>query len=424
MNLLETARTVYASLTRHLVRSLLATLGIVLGIAAVVAMLAIGEGGRREALHQIESQGVDNIILRSVKPAEGNVKQTTRSYTQRYGITQRDVEHIAAVFENVRLLVPVMEVRREIFLGQASTDIKAIATTPDFLEVTRCRLVDRRSRFLAPTDGKILDPICVVGVKAARRLFGHRDPIGQTIAIGNASFRVVGLMESPGGGRIGGQLELNNIVCMPLETATSLWGGITVRMGRGMAERVDYDYLYLAAKNVNAIPSTAGRLRTYLRETHAQVDYEVQVPYELLQSAQRTQRIFTVVMTSIAAISLLVGGIGIMNIMLANIFERTREIGVRRALGARKRDILWQFLAESVLLTSIGGGLGAGLGIATAAAAEWISRMGGETGLKAVVTSESLIVALAVSVITGITFGTHPAWKAAQLDPLTALRHE
>ncbi|MBP8800143.1 MAG: ABC transporter permease [Kiritimatiellae bacterium] len=424
MNLLEMARTVYASLTRHLVRSLLATLGIVLGIAAVVAMLAIGEGGRREALHQIESQGVDNIILRSVKPAEGNVKQTTRSYTQRYGITQRDVEHIAAVFENVRLLVPVMEVRREIFLGQASTDIKAIATTPDFLEVTRCRLVDRRSRFLAPTDGKILDPICVVGVKAARRLFGHRDPIGQTIAIGNASFRVVGLMESPGGGRIGGQLELNNIVCMPLETATSLWGGITVRMGRGMAERVDYDYLYLAAKNVNAIPSTAGRLRTYLRETHAQVDYEVQVPYELLQSAQRTQRIFTVVMTSIAAISLLVGGIGIMNIMLANIFERTREIGVRRALGARKRDILWQFLAESVLLTSIGGGLGAGLGIATAAAAEWISRMGGETGLKAVVTSESLIVALAVSVITGITFGTHPAWKAAQLDPLTALRHE
>mgnify|MGYP003617745267 FL=1 len=424
MNLLEMARTVYASLTRHLVRSLLATLGIVLGIAAVVAMLAIGEGGRREALHQIASQGVDNNILRSVKPAEGNVTQTTRSYTQRYGITQRDVEHIAAVFENVRLLVPVMEVRREIFLGQASTDIKAIATTPDFLEVTRCRLVDRRSRFLAPTDGKILDPICVVGVKAARRLFGHRDPIGQTIAIGNASFRVVGLMESPGGGRIGGQLELNNIVCMPLETATSLWGGITVRMGRGMAERVDYDYLYLAAKNVNAIPSTAGRLRTYLRETHAQVDYEVQVPYELLQSAQRTQRIFTVVMTSIAAISLLVGGIGIMNIMLANIFERTREIGVRRALGARKRDILWQFLAESVLLTSIGGGLGAGLGIATAAAAEWISRMGGETGLKAVVTSESLIVALAVSVITGITFGTHPAWKAAQLDPLTALRHE
>ncbi len=421
---LEMVRTVYASLTRHLVRSLLATLGIVLGIAAVVAMLAIGEGGRREALHQIESQGVDNIILRSVKPAEGNVKQTTRSYTQRYGITQRDVDHIAAVFENVRLLVPVMEVRREIFLGQASTDIKAIATTPDFLEVTRCRLVDRRSRFLVPTDGKLLDPICVVGVKAARRLFGHRDPIGQSVGIGNASFRVVGLMESPGGGRIGGQLELNNLVCMPLETATSLWGGITVRMGRGMAERVDYDYLYLAAKNVNAIPNTAGRLRTYLRETHAQVDYEVQVPYELLQSAQRTQRIFTVVMTSIAAISLLVGGIGIMNIMLANIFERTREIGVRRALGARKRDILWQFLAESVLLTSIGGGLGAGLGIATAAAAEWISRMGGETGLKAVVTSESLIVALAVSVITGITFGTHPAWKAAQLDPLTALRHE
>ncbi|MFA7053006.1 MAG: ABC transporter permease [Kiritimatiellia bacterium] len=424
MNLLEMSVTVYASLTRHLVRSLLATLGIVLGIAAVVAMLAIGEGGRQEALRQIESQGIDNIILRSVKPAEGNAQQTTRSYTQRYGITQRDVEHIESVFENVRLIVPVMEVRREIYLGQTSTDIKAVATTPAFLEVSRCRLVDSRSRFLVPTDGKILDPVCVVGTKAARRLFGHRDPLGQAVVIGNVSFRVVGLMENPGGGRIGGQFELNNLVCMPLETATSLWGGITIQMRRGMAEKVDYDFLYLAAKNIDAIPGTAGRLRTYLRGAHAQVDYEVQVPYELLQSARRTQRIFTVVMTSIAAISLLVGGIGIMNIMLANIFERTREIGVRRALGARKRDILWQFLAESVLLTSIGGGLGAGLGIATAAAAEMISRLGGEAGLKAVVTSESLIVALAVSVITGISFGTHPAWKAAQLDPLTALRHE
>lgn len=424
MNALEMAVTVYASLTRHLIRSLLATLGIVLGIAAVVAMLAIGEGGRREALLQIESQGVDNIILKSIKPAEGNVQQSSRSFTQRYGITQRDLEHIEEVFENVRLLVPIMDVRRDIFEGQTSTDIEAVATTPEFLEVTRCRLVDRRSRFLKPGDGQVLNPVCVMGVKAARRLFGHQDPLEKTVVIGNISFRVIGLMESIGGGRLGGQFELNNIVCMPLDTARSLWGGITFRMGRGIAEQVDYDFLYLAAKDINAIPGTAGRLRTYLRSVHTQVDYEVQVPYELLQSTRKTQRIFTIVMTSIAAISLLVGGIGIMNIMLANIFERTREIGVRRALGARKRDILWQFLAESVLLTSIGGGLGAGVGIATAAVAELISRMGGEAGLTAVVTSESLIVALAVSVITGITFGTHPAWKAAQLDPLTALRHE
>ncbi len=424
MSPLEMAVTVYASLTRHLIRSLLATLGIVLGIAAVVAMLAIGEGGRREALRQIESQGVDNIILRSVKPVEGNSQQTTRSFTQRCGITQRDFDHIRNIFENVRLLVPVMDTRRDIFVGQQTTDIEAVATVPEFLEVTRCRLVDRRSRFLKPTDGQVLEPVCVVGVKAARRLFGHQDPFGQSVVIGNVSFRVVGLMESPGGGRLAGQYELNNVVCLPIETARALWGGIRVQMRRGMAEQVDYDFLFLSVKATGAIPGTAGRLRTYLRSVHAQADYEVQVPYELLQSARKTQRIFTIVMTSIAAISLLVGGIGIMNIMLANIFERTREIGVRRALGARKRDILWQFLAESVLLTSIGGGLGVGLGIATAAVAETVSRMGGDAGLKAVVTSESLLVALAVSVITGITFGTHPAWKAAQLDPLTALRHE
>ena len=424
MNLLEMTATVYASLTRHLIRSLLATLGIVLGIAAVVAMLAIGEGGRREALRQIESQGVDNIILRSVKPAEGTAQQTSRSYTQRYGVTHQDMAHIKNVFQNVRLLVPVMDTRREIFDGETSTDIKAVASTPEFLEVIRCNLVDPRSRFLKPTDGQVLDPVCVVGVKAARRIFGHLDPIGKSVVIGNISFRVVGLMESPSGGRLGGQFELNNIVVMPLEIANALWGGITFQARRSMAERVDIDFLYVTAKETSAIPGTAGRLRAYLKSVHPQVDYEVQVPYELLQSAHKTQRIFTIVMTSIAAISLLVGGIGIMNIMLANIFERTREIGVRRALGARRRDILGQFLAESVLLTSFGGGLGAGLGIATAAAAEWASKMGGEAGLTAVVTSDSLIVALAVSVITGITFGTHPAWKAAQLDPLTALRHE
>ena len=424
MRPLEMAVTVYASLTRHLIRSLLATLGIVLGIAAVVAMLAIGEGGRREALRQIESQGVDNIILHSLKPSEGNVQQNSRSFTQRYGITQADFDHIRNVFENVRLLVPVMDVRRDILQGQQTTDIEAFGTIPEFLDATRCRLVDQRSRFIKPTDGKVLDPVCVVGVKAARKLFGHLDPLGKTVVIGNVSFRVIGLMESPGGGRLAGQFEFNNIICMPLETARSLWGGVTFRLGRGIAEQVDYDFLYIAAKAIDAIPGTAGRLRAYLKAAHAQADYEVQVPYELLQSARKTRRIFTIVMTSIAAISLLVGGIGIMNIMLANIFERTREIGVRRALGARKRDILFQFLAESVLLTTIGGGLGVGLGIGTASVAETVSRMGGDAGLSAVVTTESIVVALAVSVITGITFGTHPAWKAAQLDPLTALRHE
>ena len=424
MRPLEMAVTVYASLTRHLIRSLLATLGIVLGIAAVVAMLAIGEGGRREAMRQIESQGVDNIILHSIKPSEGNVQQSSRSFTQRYGITQADFDHVRNVFVNVRLLVPVMDVRRDILVGQQTTDIEAVATIPEFLDATRCRLVDQRSRFIKPTDGKVLDPVCVVGVKAARKLFGHLDPLGKTVVIGNVSFRVIGLMESPGGGRLAGQFEFNNIVCMPIETARSLWGGVTFRMGRGVAEQVDYDFLYIAAKEIDAIPGTAGRLRAYLKAAHTQADYEVQVPYELMQSARKTRRIFTIVMTSIAAISLLVGGIGIMNIMLANIFERTREIGVRRALGARKRDILFQFLAESVLLTSIGGGLGVGLGIGTASVAEMVSHMGGDAGLTAVVTTESIVVALAVSVITGITFGTHPAWKAAQLDPLTALRHE
>jgi len=230
---------------------------------------------------------------------------------------------------------------------------------------------------------------------------------------------VVGILDNPRGARLAGQYDLGNLVYIPFATGNAVFGAMLPAEG-SPHERVgvDYDFLYIKVISVDSLPDTVKRLRNYLGTTRDTRDFEVQVPYELLLQEEATQRVFRIVMGSIAAISLLVGGIGIMNIMLANILERTREIGTRRALGARKRDILFQFLLESTILTGLGGGIGLALGAAIARLVEHFARM------NTAVTLPSVGVSLAVSVFTGVIFGTYPAWKAATLDPIEALRHE
>lgn len=409
----------FMGLTTHALRSFLAALGVVLGVGAVVSMMAISEGARRESLAQIEAMGIDNIVLVSVKPPiAGDIPQGRRARTEMYGVKHEELDHIRNTFENVKLMVPVRDMRKDVYRMGKRTDIRLMATTPELLTVTRSRLVDSRSRFITQGDCDKRRAVCVLGTMAARKLFIFEDAIGQAVSIGGASFKVVGLLDNNKGSKLADMHDLDNLIYIPLQTADALFGQAVYDHSVQRTIRVDVDYLYIRVRDVDQIHNTTSRLRTYLAKTHEKLDYRIQVPYELMKQKEATQKIFTIVMASIAAISLLVGGIGIMNIMLANIYERTREIGTRRALGAKRKDILIQFLAESVLLTGIGGALGLGLGVGMAslveAYADWDTA----------VTVISVLVSLLVAILTGVGFGTYPAWKAANLDPIVALRHE
>jgi len=423
LGLVRTIDVALMNLRAHVFRAFLAALGVVLGVGAVVGMTAISEGAKREALDQIMAEGIDNIVVTSVPPAEEGAANDAKqgAMTDEYGVTERDIEHLAAAFENIRELVPVRDMRRKIYAGGRLTGVHMVATTPRFLDITGCRIVDPRGRWLTDQDRQRRAPVCVLGESAARKLFAYRDPLRETISVAGAMFEVVGIVRNPRGARLAGNYDLNELVYIPFETGQAIYGSILLNVVSRMQmqrTKVYADYLYVRVQDVAQLPNTAARLRTYLKSIHEGIDYEIKVPYELLLRAKETQRIFTVVMGSIAAISLLVGGIGIMNIMLANIYERTREIGTRRALGAKRSDILLQFMIESVLLTGLGGGVGLAAGIGIARMVELYATMRTE------VTPLSIVLALAVSILTGVVFGTYPAWKAASLDPIVALRHE
>ncbi len=421
MNLIRTVELSIWDLASHAFRSFLTGLGVVFGVGAVVAMMAVSEGASREALRQIEARGIDNIVIRSVRPSTDQSTENASTWNAAsYGVTLDDMRHIRHDFDNVRSIVPVRRLRMSVYNKGKRSDIQVFATIPEFLQLSNSRVADPRGRFITDSDGENAVKACAIGIRAARTLFGFNDPLGQNVNIDGKYYHIVGLFENPFGSQMMGGYDLDNVIITHIEAANTLHGKMSTERKAGSFERVivEADFLYIRVGDQEQIENTAGRLRTYLEKTHPQNDYEVQVPYELLKQREASQRISTIVMASIAAISLLVGGIGIMNIMMANIYERTKEIGTRRAVGAKKRDILTQFLVEAVVLTSLGGVLGVGLGVGLAEIVAIYAKM------ETVVTPISVIVSFGVSVCVGVIFGTYPAWKAANLDPITALRTE
>ncbi|MGJ8639083.1 MAG: ABC transporter permease [Opitutaceae bacterium] len=409
MRFSNTLRLSIRSLTSHPFRAFLAGLGVVFGVGAVVGMLAIGEGARRESIRQIQEMGVDKIIVRSIS---NNNSENNQSGI--VGITDNDIRHIQNEFDNVKSVLPITHWRGMVnsqWIELPNTN--ALGVPLEFLSITNSQLVDSQSRFLTVQDTEDGAPVCVIGSRLAEDLFQFRDPVGERILVNATYLTIVGVLHNSNDRKIEGLGSINSMVYVSSVTGFNYW---SVPSNRGSA--IPYKLLYVVVDNIEHIENTSKRLEAYLRTTHSEPDYEIVLPFELMRQQEATQRIFTIVMASIASISLLVGGIGIMNIMLANIYERMKEIGTRRALGATRQDILFQFLVESVVLTTIGGALGALLGVLLAGfVAEYAD-------MPTAVTLFSVIVSLTVSVLTGVVFGSFPAWKAANLSPMEALRHE
>jgi putative ABC transport system permease protein len=412
------------SLWLHRLRSLLTVLGIVFGVCSVIAMLAIGEGASFEAQEQIKNLGSQNIILRSVKPPEEQkISNNQQNFILDYGLQYLDLQRIKATIPDVTVVVPGRIMREYVWNITRRVDCEIFGTVPWYPEMRNQRV--GHGRFF--TEQEMADKInvCVIGAEMARKLFPIESPLGRDVRVGEDYYRVIGVMEPAAKGADDSTESSSsappvNRMFMPLSAAQARFGEILMkrRAGSFEAERVALHEVTVKVANADDVMNVSAAIKRLLEGNHKKKDYDIIVPLELLKRAERTKQIFNIVLGSIAAISLLVGGIGIMNIMLANVTERTREIGIRRALGAKRRDITTQFLVEAVMLSGTGGLLGVILGIIIPFAVTYFAAM------KTIVTFWSPVAAFTISGLVGIVFGLYPAFRAANMDPVEALRHE
>jgi putative ABC transport system permease protein len=413
------------SLWLHRLRSLLTMLGIVFGVCSVIAMLAIGEGASYEAQEQIKSLGSQNIILTSVKPPEDQKvsDKGSQSYVLAYGITYKDVSRIHDTIPGVTVLLPARVIRDYVWNISRRMDSEVCGTVPWYPEMRNHRVA--QGRFFTGNDMDARASVCVLGADMVPALFPLESPLGKHVRIGGDYYQVIGVMEAQGHGPKTDDEQTQNKpvvhrMFIPLETARMRYGDVLMRRRSGSfeAERVELHELTIKVDKLERVIGVAGAIKQVMERNHKKKDYQIDVPLEMLRRAERTKQIFNIVLGSIAAISLLVGGIGIMNIMLASVTERTREIGIRRALGARRRDIITQFLVETVLLSGAGGIIGVLLGVVIPFLVSHIA------GMKTIVTFWSPPLAFGISALVGVVFGIYPALRAAKMDPVEALRHE
>jgi putative ABC transport system permease protein len=421
----RTVRLGVRSLWLHRLRSLLTVLGIVFGVCSVIAMLAIGEGASFEAQEQIKNLGSQNIILRSVKPPEEQKvsDKGSQSYVLQYGITNAVVKRSRATIPGVTVVLPARNMRDYVWNISHRVDCDIVGTVPWYPEMRNHHVASGRFFTDADMDGQT--SVCVLGAEMVPALFPLDSPLGKHVRVGGDYYQVIGIMEPRGQGPKTDESQdaskaAANCMFIPLETAKLRYGEVLMRRRSGSfeAERIQLHEVTVKVASLEEVTGVAEAITEVLQRNHKKKDYDIVVPLELLKRAERTKQIFNIVLGSIAAISLLVGGIGIMNIMLASVTERTREIGIRRALGARRHDIITQFLVETVLLAGAGGIIGVLLGITIPFIVTHAA------GMKTIVTFWSPLLAFTISGLVGVIFGLYPAFRAANMDPVEALRHE
>jgi putative ABC transport system permease protein len=422
------------NLRLHKLRSLLTALGIIFGVAAVIIMVAIGEGTKQAALEQMEQLGANNILVRSVPPPESNDASQKTQRVFDYGLKRTDLARLRTL-PRLDAIVPLRDTEQRVVRGDVRATAKAIGTTPQAFSVMNLEL--DRGRYFTEVDYEQEAHVCVMGSLAAQQLFPYADPLDQKILIGTTGratvvLTVVGVLTptglrpdgSPAGTMIGRNLDQD--VYFPLSVAETTFGDAIVNPKPGGFERkqIELSEIWLRASRVSYVEDLAAVAENTVRSTHTVLDVEVKAPIQILRQAEQLNKMFNFIMVGIASFSLVVGGIGIMNIMLATVTERTKEIGIRRALGAKRRDIILQFLIETTVISLTGGLIGIAIGMVSAKGLPAIVAFFGNANYRTSIASWSVVGSFVVSGMIGIGFGLYPAIMAARMNPIEALRHE
>ncbi len=407
------------SLQQHRLRSFLTMLGVIFGVAAVIAMLSIGKGAEEEAVDQIKAFGLNNIRVSSIILSKDQEDKAKRTLSK--GLSYEDATYIKSVLPYIDQVAPQNLLDKKVNYQEFSPVAKIVGTTFEYLTVTGLNL--ERGRFINDDDLQQFRKVCILGYNLNRQLFLKENPIGKLITIGGIRFRVVGLARDKAKTKDKVKIksrDVNNDIYIPI--TTSMRKFTITEAEKSQENQTIYNVVDEIAFKINnpaRLSEAKDSITKILNRRHYNIkDYEITVPVELLEQSQKTQQLFNLVMACIAGLSLLVGGIGIMNIMLASVTERTKEIGIRRAIGASSQDIMLFFLLEALLISFIGGIMGIFVGIAMG------KIVTSYAGWKTIVSPESILLSFGVSSVIGIFFGLYPAYRASKMDPIQALRYE
>ena len=409
MNVFELVIVAWQSIIANRLRSSLTVLGIVIGISAVIALLAIGQGAKEDTQKQIQALGTNIVFVRAGAAATGHVSLGMGSAST---LTWQDAKAIKETCPAVDSVAPGIMSQQQVQYKGQNTNTTITATTPDYPEVRN--FFAEEGRFVTSEDLDQNRCICVLGRTVVENLFNDINPVGKAVLIKGELFNVVGVMEHKGVTQF---MDMDDQIFIPLTTGFHRLTGIKSVAGRSV------NWIVVRANSDEDVLPAQFQITNLLRQRHRIKppfgdDFILRTQKEFLQTAESVTEIFTMLLGSTAGISLLVGGIGVMNIMLVSVTERTREIGIRKALGARQQDILWQFVIEATVLTLAGGVAGIMLGVGGSFAISYFAKW------TTVVTPISVVLSFAVSIIVGLFFGIYPASRASKLDPVAALRSE
>lgn len=412
MQIGENVRIAINGLRDHKFRSFLTMLGIIFGTASVIAMISIGEGAKKQAMAKYQDLGVSNIIIRDKDLTDADLEQVRSKFSQ--GLSLEDTRAISEIVPGVKGIAPQSEVKLDAMYTDKSSKATVIGVTTDITNILNFSI--DKGLFINKDHYNRQLKVCVLGANIARELFSYEDPLGRNIKVGDQWFEVVGVLRTKAlftetVGELAAR-DLNNDIYIPLSTFGK-------RIPKSNELSSELKQVTIKLESSDRLIESAGIIKSILFRRHFNNDdFSIIIPYELMEQEKRESRIYNLLLASIAAISLIVGGIGIMNIMLASVLERTQEIGIRRAVGGRRSDIMGQFVTEAIAMSITGGLIGVILGIIISLG------INASTSVKTNLTLYSVFIAFGFSVIVGVTFGYLPAKRAADLKPIESIRHE